>query len=137
MPLDHFNIAVPQGKLEDIITFLTTSFEPLGLKEIARPVPTVVGFGEKTPYFWLNVADLKEVDSKSHEAVLKSQHIAFTAATTEEVRQVHAAALKAGATCNGPPGIRAYYHPGYYAAFVVNPVLGINFEVICHDDASR
>jgi predicted lactoylglutathione lyase len=49
---------------------------------------------------------------------LTAQHIAFTATSAEQVRQFHAAALKAGGTCNGPPGLRAQYHPGYYAAFV-------------------
>jgi hypothetical protein len=46
----------------------------------------------------------------------------------EQVQQFHAAALKAGATDNGAPGPRSY-HPGYYSAFVRDPVCGINFEV--------
>jgi hypothetical protein len=50
----------------------------------------------------------------------------------EQVKQFHAAALKAGGTCNGPPGPRPQYHPGYYGAFVHDPGCGINFEVVCH-----
>ena len=50
-----------------------------------------------------------------------------------EVDAFHATALKAGGTCNGAPGIRAHYHPGYYGAFVLDPVLGINIEVVCHN----
>ena len=50
-----------------------------------------------------------------------------------DVDTFHAAALKAGATCNGPPGPRDHYHPGYYAAFVFDPVIGINIEVVCHN----
>lgn len=115
MPLDHMTLTVPQAKLEDIIKFLTASLQPLGFKEIMRPLPNIVGLGEKAPYFWLNVHD---GDAETQEAIFKKQHIAFTATSAEQVRQFHAAALKAGATCNGPPGLRSHYHPGYYGAFV-------------------
>jgi catechol 2,3-dioxygenase-like lactoylglutathione lyase family enzyme len=47
------------------------------------------------------------------------------------VRAFHAAALAAGGTCNGPPGIRAHYHPNYYGAFVHDPD-GHNIEAVCH-----
>lgn len=50
----------------------------------------------------------------------------------EQVRQFHAAALKAGGICNGPPGFRVDYHPGHYGAFVRDPVCGINWEVVNH-----
>ena len=41
------------------------------------------------------------------------------------------AALAAGGRDNGPPGIRAHYHPDYYGAFVLDPD-GHNVEVVCH-----
>jgi len=50
-----------------------------------------------------------------------------------DVDAFHAAALKAGGICNGPPGPRDHYHPGYYGAFVLDPAVGINFEVVCHN----
>lgn len=50
----------------------------------------------------------------------------------EQVQKFHAAALKAGGTCNGPPGLRPQSHPGYYAAYVLDPACGVNFEVVCH-----
>ena len=55
----------------------------------------------------------------------------------DQIQQFHAAALKAGATCNGPPGLRPDYHPGYYAAYVRDPVCGVNFEMVCHDGAGE
>jgi catechol 2,3-dioxygenase-like lactoylglutathione lyase family enzyme len=58
-------------------------------------------------------------------------HVAFSAKTREQVRQFHAAALAAGGRDNGPPGIRAQYHPDYYAAFVIGPD-GHNLEAVCH-----
>ena len=34
MPLDHFSIPVPQDEFENTITFLTTSLEHMGFKEM-------------------------------------------------------------------------------------------------------
>jgi hypothetical protein len=45
-----------------------------------------------------------------------------------------AAAIAAGGRDNGPPGIRAHYHPNYYGAFVLDPD-GHNIEAICHKPA--
>ncbi|CAG8956531.1 hypothetical protein HYFRA_00003918 [Hymenoscyphus fraxineus] len=134
MPLDHFCITVPQGKLEDIAKFLTTALASTGFKEIMRFGPNVIGFGEDKPYFWISTSEA-EGQEESSMGLLKKIHIAFTAENAEQVRQFHAAALEAGASCNGPPGLRQY-HPGYYAAFVHDPVLGINFEVVCHSGDS-
>jgi len=58
-------------------------------------------------------------------------HIAFVAATRAEVDAFHRAALAAGGSDNGPPGIRANYGPNYYAAFVIGPD-GHNVEAVCH-----
>jgi catechol 2,3-dioxygenase-like lactoylglutathione lyase family enzyme len=58
-------------------------------------------------------------------------HIAFAAADREQVRQFHAAALAAGGTDNGAPGLRPQYHPNYYGAFVIGPD-GHNIEAVCH-----
>jgi catechol 2,3-dioxygenase-like lactoylglutathione lyase family enzyme len=58
-------------------------------------------------------------------------HIAFTAKNRSEVRAFHEAALKAGGTDNGAPGLRLNYHPNYYGAFVIDPN-GHNIEVVCH-----
>jgi catechol 2,3-dioxygenase-like lactoylglutathione lyase family enzyme len=59
-------------------------------------------------------------------------HVAFHANNREQVRQFHAAALAAGGKDNGAPGIRADYHPDYYAAFVFD-LDGHNVEVVCHE----
>jgi catechol 2,3-dioxygenase-like lactoylglutathione lyase family enzyme len=58
-------------------------------------------------------------------------HIAFAAKDRATVRAFYAAAMKAGGKDNGPPGIRANYHPDYYAAFVIDPD-GHNIEAVCH-----
>lgn len=37
---------------------------------------------------------------------------------------------KAGAKCNGPPGLRPHYASTYYGAFVLDPE-GRNIEAVC------
>jgi catechol 2,3-dioxygenase-like lactoylglutathione lyase family enzyme len=48
-------------------------------------------------------------------------HLAFDASGREAVDRFHAAALAAGGSCAGPPGLRPHYGPTYYAAFVIDP----------------
>jgi catechol 2,3-dioxygenase-like lactoylglutathione lyase family enzyme len=62
-------------------------------------------------------------------------HIAFQAADRETVHRFHDAALAAGGRDNGGPGERSY-HPGYYAAYVLDPD-GNNVEVVYHGPFER
>ncbi|EDP65945.1 putative glyoxylase [alpha proteobacterium BAL199] len=48
-------------------------------------------------------------------------HLAFTAPNRAAVDAFHAAALAAGGTNDGEPGLRLRYGPSYYAAFVHDP----------------
>ena len=59
-------------------------------------------------------------------------HVAFAAASRDEVDAFHAAALAAGATDNGAPGLRPRYHAGYYGAYVLD-LDGYNVEAVFHD----
>lgn len=61
-------------------------------------------------------------------------HVALLAADRAQVDAFHAAALAAGGTDNGAPGVRPHYHPNYYAAFVLDPD-GRNVEAVCHAPA--
>ncbi|KAI4144316.1 MAG: hypothetical protein L6R39_004234 [Caloplaca ligustica] len=123
MPLDHFSLIVPVDKLDPMVNFLTQALQHMGFKEHIRFGPCVVGMGETTPYFWLAARGGDDIDENR------------CLAAAEQVEQFYDAALKAGATDNGPPGLRPQYHPGYYAAFVLDPVCGVNFEVVCHKGA--
>ena len=60
-------------------------------------------------------------------------HLAFDAATRARVDSFHAAALAAGGTENGPPGLRLHYGPTYYAAFLIDPD-GYPIEAVCQKD---
>lgn len=58
-------------------------------------------------------------------------HVAFAASSREQVDAFYKAALAAGGTDNGPPGLRPHYHAHYYGAFVLDPD-GHNIEACCH-----
>ncbi len=62
-------------------------------------------------------------------------HLAFQAPDRETVERFHEAALAAGGRDNGTPGERAY-HPGYYAAYVLDPD-GNNVEAVYHGPSRR
>jgi catechol 2,3-dioxygenase-like lactoylglutathione lyase family enzyme len=64
------------------------------------------------------------------EGPISRVHLAFQARDHGEVERFHAAAMAAGGRHNGGPGERAY-HPGYYAAFVLDPD-GNNIEAVYH-----
>ncbi len=59
-------------------------------------------------------------------------HIAFRAATRQQVDTFHSDALAAGGIDNGAPGLRPEYSSAYYAAFVTDPD-GHNIELVCHE----
>jgi predicted lactoylglutathione lyase len=63
-------------------------------------------------------------------------HLAFTAENRAQVDDFHRAALAAGGTDNGAPGLRPRYHANYYAAFVIGPD-GHNVEMVCHEPERR
>ena len=85
---------------------------------------------EGTDYFY---ADELFVDKAS--GAMSHVHLAFQARDRTTVHKFHVAGLAVGGRDNGGPGERDY-HPGYYAAFVLDPD-GNNIEVVCHGPATR
>jgi len=69
------------------------------------------------------------------KAAVSRVHLAFQAPDRETVQSFHRAALAAGGKDHGAPGERDY-HPGYYAAFVLDPD-GHNIEAVFHGPAVR
>jgi catechol 2,3-dioxygenase-like lactoylglutathione lyase family enzyme len=62
-------------------------------------------------------------------------HIAFAARDRVTVDAFHRAAVQAGGTDNGQPGLRPHYRVGYYAAYVLDPD-GNNVEAVFNDELS-
>jgi catechol 2,3-dioxygenase-like lactoylglutathione lyase family enzyme len=92
------------------------------------------GVGEG--YFWADELFVSTADSEAAQGVLTGRHhLAFQARDRAMVDAFHKAALEHGAGDNGAPGERPY-HPGYYAAFVLDPD-GNNIEAVFHGEANR
>jgi catechol 2,3-dioxygenase-like lactoylglutathione lyase family enzyme len=83
---------------------------------------------------WFQVDELF-VDAADPAAVPSHVHLAFQARDRAMVDAFYKAALAAGGTANGAPGERQY-HPGYYAAFVLDPD-GNNIEAVFHGPSKR
>ena len=64
--------------------------------------------------------------------VTQHVHVAFGVRDDAVVDEFHTAAIGAGYRDGGRPGERAWYHTGYYAAFVLDPD-GNNVELVNHN----
>jgi len=92
--------------------------------------------GEGPDYFWADELFVSSQDSAAAQGTLTGRmHLAFQARDRAAVDRFHQAVLAAGGRDNGPPGLRPY-HPGYYAAFVLDPD-GNNVEAVFHGPAQR
>jgi catechol 2,3-dioxygenase-like lactoylglutathione lyase family enzyme len=92
--------------------------------------------GEAEDYFWADELFISSADSKAAQGKLTGRHhLAFQASDRAAVNSFHKAALQNGGIDNGAPGERPY-HPGYYAAFVLDPD-GNNIEAVYHGEAKR
>jgi catechol 2,3-dioxygenase-like lactoylglutathione lyase family enzyme len=92
--------------------------------------------GAADDYFWADELFVSTPDSAAAQGQLTGRHhLAFQAADRDAVDAFHKAGLAAGGRDNGAPGERPY-HPGYYAAFLLDPD-GNNIEAVHHGEATR
>lgn len=101
--------------------FYERALEPLGYRVVMEPAAGVAGLGVKFPDFWIAQTD----------EPVGVAHIALRADDRGAVDAFHAAALTAGGSDHGAPGLRPQYHAGYYGAFVLDPD-GNNVEAVHH-----
>jgi catechol 2,3-dioxygenase-like lactoylglutathione lyase family enzyme len=87
-------------------------------------------------YFWADELFVTAIDSPAALGILTGRHhLAFQAQDSAMMEGFYQADLAHGAQDNGAPGERVY-HPGYYAAFVLDPD-GNNIEAVYHGGATR
>ena len=87
-------------------------------------------------YFWADELFVSTRQSDAAQGELTGRHhLAFQAQRRAQVDEFYKAALAHGGKDNGKPGERAY-HPGYYAAFVLDPD-GNNIEAVHHGEGKR
>lgn len=122
--IDHIQLVV-----EDLAAskrFYGAIFEVLGIP---------LG-GEADDYFWYDELFVSTADSEAAAGKQTGRHhLAFQTADRAMVEAFHAAAIAHGGQDNGTPGERSY-HPGYYAAFAIDPD-GNNIEAVHHGEAKR
>jgi catechol 2,3-dioxygenase-like lactoylglutathione lyase family enzyme len=111
--IDHVSVGVRD--LERSALFYEKILAPLGLSRLVTR-PATVGFGKTYPEFWINLrADMAGVEPAS------GVHICLRARSIREVDAFHGAALNAGGSSDGAPGLRPHDRVRYYAAFVRDP----------------
>src|SRR2546427_7336498 len=114
--IDH--LALPVRDERRSRTFYEQALEPFGVKVVESsrgPGFAIEGRGD----FWI----------EEGEPPAAPVHVAFAAADRATVDKFHRAAVEAGGRDNGAPGLRPHYHPGYYAALVIDPD-GNNVEAV-------
>jgi catechol 2,3-dioxygenase-like lactoylglutathione lyase family enzyme len=123
--LDH--VGYPVSDYATSKAFYLATLAPLGIRlimEIGKEVTGKdehAGFGAGKPDFWIGTG----------KTANGGTHVAFVAKDRATVDAFYKAALAAGGSDNGPPGMRPHYHENYYAAFVLDPD-GNNIEAVCH-----
>ena len=115
--LDHIGLTVTDYARAK--AFYTAALAPLGITLLMEFGGDAAGFGRHKPHFWIAPGN-----------ATTPIHVAFGAGTRAEVDAFYKAAMATGAKDNGPPGVRAHYHPDYYGAFVFDPD-GHNIEAVC------
>jgi catechol 2,3-dioxygenase-like lactoylglutathione lyase family enzyme len=116
--IDHVSLRVQD--FERAVSFYKAALAPIGY-EVVMEFSGVAGLGSG------GKADLWIMQS---EPPINPTHIAL-ASERALVDAFHAAAIAAGGSDNGAPGLRPEYHPHYYGAFIFDPE-GNNVEVVCH-----
>lgn len=123
---DH--IALPVADYARSKAFYQAVLVPLKFVLVVEMPPQTAGFGVPgRPKFWI---------SGGEPALTGELHVAFEASDHGAVDDFYRAALKAGGTDNGAPGLRPEYHANYYAAFVRDPD-GHNIEAVFHGPSTR
>jgi catechol 2,3-dioxygenase-like lactoylglutathione lyase family enzyme len=119
MIIDHMGFAVADfGRSRN---FYVRALAPLGV-EVVREGDSWAMLGKDGKgEFWFGV----------YGKPPGPMHLAFIAPDRAAVDAFYIAAMSAGGKDNGAPGVRDQYHPGYYAAFVIDPE-GHNIEAVSH-----
>ena len=111
--IDHVSVAVRD--LDKAARFYQAMLGTIGYATLEKR-PHTIGFGKTYPEFWINLrADMVPVADDC------GAHAGLRVRSTELVDAFHAAALAAGGTSDGAPGLRPQHGEGYYAAFIRDP----------------
>jgi len=125
-----------RGRLIDHIQLIVRDID--ASRRFYKAVFAAIGIpiaGEGKDYFWADELFVSTADSEAAAGKLTGRHhLAFQAKNRAMVDAFYTAGLEAGGVDNGKPGERPY-HPGYYAAFLLDPD-GNNIEAVHHGEAN-
>ncbi len=128
-----------RGRLIDHVQIVASDLEATKrfYKAVFEALEIPMG-GEGPEFFWCDelFVSSTRLDPRNALAPIGPMHLAFQARDRAMVERFHKAGLAAGATDDGAPGERAHYHPGYYAAFLIDPD-GNYIEAVFHGPANR
>jgi len=111
--IDHISIAVRD--VDRATRFYQAVLGAIDYEKLAIR-PRTIGFGKSYPEFWLNLrATMVSIETDS------GAHAALRVRTIDLVDAFYAAALAAGGTSDGAPGLQPQHGEGYYAAFIRDP----------------
>lgn len=119
--LDH--LAISAENYAKSLAFYEQALAPLGIRthlKFEGEDGSVAGLGIDGPSLWIG---------DGGKLAGGRLHIALRAPSRAAVDAFYQAALHAGGTDNGPPGLRPHYHSNHYAAFVLDPD-GHNIEAV-------
>ena len=119
---DHISIGVRD--VERAKRFYDAVLTPLGVSR-KYETESSLGYGRDAIGLWVGTA-ARPVPADPESGL----HVCFAAPTRASVDAFHAAALKAGGSDNGAPGLRKDYGDNDYAAFVIDPD-GYRLEAYC------
>ncbi|EKN3989274.1 VOC family protein [Yersinia intermedia] len=131
------NYRLHRGRLIDHIQLVVNNFETSkAFYTVVLSVLEIPVISTDDDYIWADELVVSSVKSPASAGKLTGRHhLAFQARNREVVDAFYHAALSHGGRDNGAPGERSY-HPGYYAAFVLDPD-GNNIEAVYHGEAER
>ena len=126
---DHLSVGVTD--LSKSLAFYDAALKPLGINRMFamgdRGIAAYVDSNQVS--FWLYSKDAEQANLGDLSSPPRF-HLAFRAVDRAAVDAFYDAALAQGGTDEGAPGIRAQYHPNYYAAYVRDPN-GYKVEAVC------
>lgn len=123
---DHVSIGVRE--IARSKRFYDTALGALGYDCLSADESSL-GYGKGSVGLWIGAVPAPVPPDRD-----SNLHFCFVAPTRQSVDAFHAAALAAGGSDNGKPGLRESYGPDYYAAFVVDPD-GYRLEAYCSKPA--
>ena len=121
------HLSIPVTDLGRAMAFYDAVLTPLGYARVFTG-PGAVGYGYagQDDLLLLKVQGGVNIPGEGF-------HLAFAATEPEHVARFHAAALKHGGRCNGPPGPRPAYGDHSSAAFVIDPE-GYRIEAVINKE---